>query len=87
MVAERVSRCKMRQCAALMPYNVVWHGKLAFHDVPSGDQLAFDLNEPSNPVVYLSHDDGEGHGYRLGNDFIDFVERWSMVGCTGPEDW
>ena len=70
------------------PYDNVWHHKFAFADVPNGDQLAFDLKFMLDPpVVYLSHDDGEGHGYRLGNDFIDFMERWSLLGCPGNEDW
>lgn len=39
--------------------------KLGFMNVPNGDVIAFDMKESEiNPsVVYLSHDDGEGHGY------------------------
>ena len=39
--------------------------KLGFMNVPNGDAIAFDMKESEiNPsVVYLSHDDGEGHGY------------------------
>jgi len=70
------------------PYDVVWHDKLAFANVPNGDQLAFDLKfMPDPPVVYLSHDDGEAHGYVLGSNFVDFMERWSLLGCPGNEDW
>ncbi|KZE48990.1 hypothetical protein AV540_15525 [Brevibacillus parabrevis] len=70
------------------PYDKVWHNKLAFQEVGNGDYLAFDLaNGPDCPVVYLSHDDGEGHGYILGNNFIDFMERWTSIGCPGAEDW
>lgn len=70
------------------PYERVWHNKLAFAQVPNGDLLAFDLNfVPDPPVVYLSHDDGDGHGYRLGDNFIDFIDRWSLLGCPGNEDW
>ena len=37
--------------------------KLGFMNVPNGDVIAFDMKESEiNPsVVYLSHDDGEGH--------------------------
>ena len=69
------------------PYDLVWHNKLAFHEVGNGDLLSLDLSISSAPVVYLSHDDGEGHGYRFGENFIDFIERWSMLGCPGSEDW
>ncbi len=69
-------------------YDCVWHNKLAFSLVPNGDYLAFDLSILSDPpVVYLSHDDGEGHGYRLGDNFVDFIERWTLLGCPGNEDW
>lgn len=69
------------------PYDRVWHEKLAFMEVPNGDLLAVDLARPGAPVVYLSHDDGAGHGYLLGRDFADFIDRWSTLGCPGPEDW
>ncbi len=70
------------------PYDRVWHNKLLFLFVPNGDRIALDLAFPTEPpVVYLSHDGGEGHGYLLGDSFIDFMDRWSLLGCPGPEDW
>jgi cell wall assembly regulator SMI1 len=70
------------------PYDKVWHQTLAFQEVGNGDYLAIDLRNPnSQPVVYLSHDDGEGHGYVLGENFTDFIFRWSKIGCPGAEDW
>ncbi len=39
------------------------------------------------PIVYLSHDDGEGHGVALANNFKEFVFITSRLGCTGAEDW
>lgn len=69
-------------------YESVWHEKLAFIEVGNGDYFAFDLSIPNDPpVVYLSHDDGEGHGYILGNNFIDFFNKWTQIGCVGCEDW
>src|SRR5688572_26436323 len=69
-------------------YDRVWHDKLGFLKVGNGDVLAFDLGPASRgAVVYLSHDDGEGHGCRLGSDFEDFITRWSELGCPGAEDW
>ncbi|MFF2089518.1 SMI1/KNR4 family protein [Paenibacillus sp. NPDC058174] len=70
------------------PYDAVWHNKLAFMEVGNGDYLAFDLAITEDPpIVYLSHDDGEGHGFLLGSNFIDFFNRWTQVGCVGCEDW
>lgn len=70
-------------------YDKVWHNKLGFISVPNGDVIAFDLedNKDDPKVVYLSHDDGEGHGVVLGNNFIDYMERIIAVGCCGNEDW
>jgi SMI1 / KNR4 family (SUKH-1) len=68
-------------------YDLVWHNKLAFLPVSNGDLLALDLSLPSAPVIYLSHDDGLGHGYKLGADFADFIDRWTRLGCPGAEDW
>jgi hypothetical protein len=69
-------------------YDRVWHNKLPFLEVGNADLLAIDMNaENDGPVVYLSHDDGEGHGYLLGANFIDFIDRWTRLGCPGAEDW
>ena len=70
-------------------YDAVWHHKLGFMNVPNGDIIAFDIkaNEINPPVVYLSHDDGEGHGYILGKDFNTYFEELLLVGACGNEDW
>jgi len=69
-------------------YDVIWHNKLAFHEVGNGDYLAIDLSEPDKePIVYLSHDDGEGHGVELARNFKDFLFLTSRIGCVGGEDW
>ena len=59
--------------------------KLGFMNVPNGDAIAFDMKESEiNPsVVYLSHDDGEGHGYILGKDFNTYLEQLLLVGACG----
>ncbi|MEZ8122521.1 SMI1/KNR4 family protein [Vibrio splendidus] len=70
------------------PYDLVWHNKLAFHEVGNGDYLAIDLAQPGRePVIYLSHDDGEGHGIELAKDFKEFLLISSRLGCVGAEDW
>lgn len=69
-------------------YDAVWHNKLAFCEVGNGDYLAFDMKNNSDAqIVYLSHDDGEGHGVKIANNFIEFIENWSRVGFVGCEDW
>lgn len=69
-------------------YDVVWHNKLAFCEVGNGDYLAFDMsNSDDAPIIYLSHDDGEGHGYKIANNFIELIDNWSKVGFVGCEDW
>ena len=70
------------------PYDVVWHNKLGFASVPNGDVLAVDLApDLLGSIVYLSHDDGEGHGYRMARSLADLVDRWLPLACPGPEDW
>lgn len=70
------------------PYDVVWWEKLAFLEVGNGDQIAIDLKADSyEQIVYLSHDDGEGHGHVLAKDFEDLLRRWAPLGCPGAEDW
>lgn len=70
------------------PYDRVWHGKLAFYEVGNGDYLAFDVEGP-NPdrVVYLSHDDGAGHGFVLAEDVFELIARWLPLAFAGGEDW
>ncbi|QCR34374.1 SMI1/KNR4 family protein [Lysinibacillus sp. SGAir0095] len=70
-------------------YDVIWHNKLAFCEVGNGDYLAFDLEDGTTdaPIVYLSHDDGEGHGYKIANHFIELLENWSRIAFVGCEDW
>jgi hypothetical protein len=69
-------------------YDRVWRDKLAILDVPNGDLIAIDISRADRaPVVYLSHDGGQGHGRVLGNSVLDFIDRWILVACVGPEDW
>ncbi|TCI22509.1 SMI1/KNR4 family protein [Exiguobacterium sp. SL-10] len=69
-------------------YDKIWHNKLVFCEVGNGDYIAFDLIDSLDeaPIIYLSHDDGEGHGYRLANTFIELIESWSSLGFVGCED-
>lgn len=69
-------------------YDRVWWDKVAIIDAPNGDLIAVDISRANRaPVVYLSHDDGEGHGRVLGHSVLDFIDRWTLVGCVGPESW
>lgn len=69
------------------PYDRIWHNKLAFCDVGNGDIIAIDRNPlHEGEEVYLSHEDGAGHGLVLAPSFAEFVERVAgLAGCG--EDW
>jgi hypothetical protein len=70
------------------PYDRVWHHKLPFMEVGNGDYLALELNHDSeSPVVYLSHDDGDGHGRAMAPSFEELLSRWIPLACPGAEDW
>jgi hypothetical protein len=64
----------------------IWQNKSPFLAVGNGDLLAFDLAHESQncPVVYLDHEWGRYDGCRLGLNFVDFVSRWSRLGCPAP---
>ncbi len=36
-------------------------------------------------VAYMAHELDYMHGYKLGYDFTDFMDRRSLLGCPGPE--
>jgi hypothetical protein len=70
-------------------YDGPWHNKFPVLEVGNGDMLAIDVSAPNQqPVVYLSHEgDDSLHGFWLGRDFEDYVDRLSLLGCVGAEDW
>lgn len=69
-------------------YDKVWHNKFAFQEVGNGDYISIDL-APDNygKIIYLSHDDGDGHGYTMANSFYDLLRNWTKLGCVGGDDW
>ncbi len=70
-------------------YDKVWYNKLGFMTVGNGDVIAFDLNDEKDDkrVVYLSHDEGEGHGVVLGETFEKYFKNLILIGGCGNEDW
>jgi len=69
-------------------YDRVWHHKLPFMEVGNGDYLALDMNQDGEGrVIYLSHDDGEGHGRVMAASFEELLARWIPLACPGAEDW
>ena len=67
--------------------DLVWYNKLAFCSVGNGDYLAFDLTDGVDaPVIYLNHEKGEGHGYKLADNFVELLENWSRLAFVGEED-
>ena len=89
--AERSRKSWVNECFSnpLDSYDKVWHNKLGFMTVANGDVIAFDLDDDRDDkrVIYLSHDDGRGHGYVLGDNFDDFFCNLLLVGGCGNEDW
>lgn len=83
--SQWVERCFYR---ADDPYDQIWHQKLGFMTVPNGDILAFDCTDPKQDkrVVYLSHDDSEGHGVVLGESFQAYFQALLYIGGCGNED-
>jgi cell wall assembly regulator SMI1 len=72
----------------MIEYDLVWHNKFPFLEVGNGDMLGIDTTrERSGPVIYLSHEDGACHGFVVGNDFEDYVDRLTALAFVGSEDW
>lgn len=70
------------------PYDKVWHQKFVFQEVGNGDYLSIDLAPDTyGKIIYLSHDDGEGHGYVMAQSFSELLVSWTTLGCVGAEDW
>ena len=65
------------------PYDAVWQGAFGLMVLPNDDVIGVEVS--SGHVVYLSHDDDEAHGALLGTTVIDFVRRWTWMGCPGPD--
>jgi hypothetical protein len=69
-------------------YDKIWHNKFVFQEVGNGDYISIDLSiENYGKIVYLSHDDGEGHGFVMANSFSELLINWTQLGCAGGEDW
>jgi hypothetical protein len=64
-----------------------WYNSIAFMEVQNGDVIILDLNENPAPVVYLSHELDYTNGYKLGENFVDFIDKLSKLAFIGPEDW
>jgi hypothetical protein len=62
-------------------------GRIAFQLVANGDLVAIDVRKPGEPVVFLSHEGGDGDGVVLGRDLDDYLARHAALGYVGPEDW
>ncbi|OQP57933.1 hypothetical protein A3860_39750 [Niastella vici] len=69
-------------------YNKVWHNKFVFQEVGNGDYISIDLSpDKYGKIIYLSHDDGEGHGYVMADSFSELLSNWAQLGFVGGEDW
>ncbi len=70
-------------------YGGIYYDKVPFISVPNGDLIVFnkEIVNGKSEVIYLSHDDGELHGKRLAKNFVEFISKWSNIGCVGTEEW
>jgi len=70
-------------------YGGIYYNKVPFISVPNGDLIAFqkEIKNGESEVIYLSHDDGQLHGKRLARNFVEFISKWSNIGCVGTEEW
>lgn len=77
---------KHRKCG-IAYFESAFDHRLPFIDVGTGDYVAFDMQRGTKqcPIVYLSHDNDESHNRVLGRNFVEFILRWSSVGCIGPD--
>jgi len=65
-----------------------WAAAFPFLGVPNGDLIALDLGGEDSrpPVIYLNHEE-PGGSIRLAESLEVFLERWTQLGCVGPEIW
>jgi hypothetical protein len=76
----------LRDAFPILTTHTMSSGTGSLGSVPNGDCIGIDLRaDHYGEVVYLSHDDGEGHGYLLGIDILECLRRWTPLGCHGPE--
>lgn len=58
---------------------------LQFHRMSHGDLLAVDSR--NGAVNYLTYDSGFGEAVLLAPSFAEFMDRFTSIGCVGPEMW
>jgi len=77
---------KIRQCG-MAYFEMAFDRRLPFIEVGNGDFIAFEMQHGRHdcPIVYLSHENDDSHNCVLGRNFVEFLLRWSGVGCNGPD--
>jgi hypothetical protein len=66
----------------------IWHNKFPFQSIGNGDFIAINTAAGEEAsIVYLSHEVCYSHGYRLGNSLLDFMDRWTRIGCPSDDIW
>ena len=61
-------------------------GRVAFQLVANGDLVAIDVRKMGEPVVFLSHEGGDGQGVVLGRNLDDYLARHAALGGVGAEE-
>jgi hypothetical protein len=64
-------------------YDAVWQNTFGLMALGNDDVVG--VETISGRVIYVSHDDADAHGAVLGRTVVDFVRRWTQIGCPGPD--
>lgn len=59
-----------------------WQHSFLFNKDGAGNYMGIDLKYNPGEVIYLSWD-RQMHGWRLGVDFLSFMDNWIRIGCAG----
>lgn len=59
-----------------------WQHSFLFSKDGAGSYMGIDLKYNPGEVIYLSGD-RQMHGWRLGADFLSFMDNWIRIGCAG----
>jgi len=51
------------------------------------DEITASYAVASDRSASRGRDCGRGHGRVLGSSVTDFIDRWSLLACAGPEEW
>lgn len=70
------------------PARAVWQNKFPFQSIGNGEYIAINTAPGEDPyVVYLLREWDDGRSYLLGPSFLEFMDRWTQIGCPTDDIW